>query len=41
MPYFLSILYQLHQFVFVLRCAFVVLRFLPMRYTGCTRRDVL
>nr|DAM50105.1 MAG TPA: hypothetical protein [Caudoviricetes sp.] len=28
-------------FFFVLRCTFVVFRFLPMRYTGCTRRDVL
>jgi hypothetical protein len=28
-------------FFFVLRCAFVVLRFFPMRYTGCTRRDAL
>nr|DAO93808.1 MAG TPA: hypothetical protein [Caudoviricetes sp.] len=28
-------------FFFVFRCAFVVLHFLPMRYTGCTRRDVL
>nr|DAJ02846.1 MAG TPA: hypothetical protein [Caudoviricetes sp.] len=26
---------------FVLRCTFVVLHFLPMRYTGSTRRDVL
>nr|DAL62857.1 MAG TPA_asm: hypothetical protein [Caudoviricetes sp.] len=26
---------------FVLRCAFVVLRFLLMRYTGSTRRDAL
>nr|DAF40251.1 MAG TPA: hypothetical protein [Caudoviricetes sp.] len=24
---------------FVLRLTFVVLRFLPMRYTGCNRRD--
>nr|DAR56413.1 MAG TPA: hypothetical protein [Caudoviricetes sp.] len=28
-------------FFFVLRCTFVVSRFLPMQYTGCTRRDVL
>nr|DAI17505.1 MAG TPA: hypothetical protein [Caudoviricetes sp.] len=28
-------------FFFVLCCAFVVLCFLPMRYTGCNRRDVL
>nr|DAQ47816.1 MAG TPA: hypothetical protein [Caudoviricetes sp.] len=28
-------------FFFVLRLAFVVFRFLPMQYTGCTRRDVL
>nr|DAM77551.1 MAG TPA: hypothetical protein [Caudoviricetes sp.] len=28
-------------FFFVLRCAFVVLRFLPMRYTGHIRRDAL
>ena len=28
-------------FFFVLRCSFVVFRFLPMHYTGCTRRDVL
>nr|DAZ65731.1 MAG TPA: hypothetical protein [Caudoviricetes sp.] len=28
-------------FFFVLRCAFVVLHFLPMRYTGSIRRDVL
>nr|DAG20051.1 MAG TPA: hypothetical protein [Caudoviricetes sp.] len=28
-------------FFFVLRCAFVVFRFLPMRYTGSTRRDAL
>nr|DAQ98795.1 MAG TPA: hypothetical protein [Caudoviricetes sp.] len=28
-------------FFFVLRCAFVVFRFLPMQYTGCTRRDAL
>nr|DAG23265.1 MAG TPA: hypothetical protein [Caudoviricetes sp.] len=28
-------------FFFVLRCTFVVLRFLLMQYTGCTRRDVL
>lgn len=28
-------------FFFVLRCTFVVFRFLPIQYTGCTRRDVL
>nr|DAV19340.1 MAG TPA: hypothetical protein [Caudoviricetes sp.] len=28
-------------FFFVFRLAFVVFRFLPMRYTGSTRRDVL
>nr|DAE95526.1 MAG TPA: hypothetical protein [Caudoviricetes sp.] len=28
-------------FFFVLRCTFVVLHFLPMRYTESTRRDVL
>lgn len=28
-------------FFFVLRCTFVVFQFLPMRYTGCIRRDVL
>nr|DAZ64096.1 MAG TPA: hypothetical protein [Caudoviricetes sp.] len=26
-------------FFFVLRCTFVVSRFLPVRYTGCNRRD--
>nr|DAY84571.1 MAG TPA: hypothetical protein [Caudoviricetes sp.] len=30
-----------HFSFFVLRCTFVVLHFLLMRYTGCTRRDVL
>nr|DAT65800.1 MAG TPA: hypothetical protein [Caudoviricetes sp.] len=34
-------MYQLYQFIFVLRCTFVVFRFLPMRYTGHIRRDVL
>nr|DAK97503.1 MAG TPA: hypothetical protein [Caudoviricetes sp.] len=28
-------------FFFVLRCAFVVLHFLSMRYTGHIRRDAL
>nr|DAN09482.1 MAG TPA: hypothetical protein [Bacteriophage sp.] len=28
-------------FFFVLRCTFVVFRFLLMRYTGNNRRDVL
>nr|DAN01687.1 MAG TPA: hypothetical protein [Caudoviricetes sp.] len=31
----------MYQFIFVLRLTFVVSRFLPMQYTGCTRRDVL
>nr|DAE34414.1 MAG TPA: hypothetical protein [Caudoviricetes sp.] len=31
----------MYQFVFVLRLTFVVFHFLPMRYTGCIRRDVL
>nr|DAZ42663.1 MAG TPA: hypothetical protein [Caudoviricetes sp.] len=35
------VLWQLYQFIFVLCCAFVVLRFLLMRYTGSIRRDVL
>nr|DAR07604.1 MAG TPA: hypothetical protein [Caudoviricetes sp.] len=33
--------FRVGAFLFFLRCTFVVLHFLPMRYTESTRRDVL